>query len=299
MAQADTKNVMLIGRSRTGKSTIKMLLVDPTKIPEDMDLKSGTKEPLFQSYHIAEKQVILNIIDTPGLFERGIDADKLRDNKTILKTIKICVNREITKFHFICFCVSIISGINQQDIESLVLLTEYLGSELSRNSCLIITHCESKNDTQRDKMHKQLFEDSYFKAIASFFELGIFFTGSINWDDYNNGHKSIIGQFKTSISYRTTLIDLFGDNSVEPFQINAKLIKRLLEGSKEENAQRELEKTIEEQAKYIDELIQIYQKGEASVKPIIEKIRATNQRMITKSGVSGIQENNLPECNPS
>jgi predicted GTPase len=78
-----------------------------------LTLKSGTKDPVFESYHVKDNQVVLNIIDTSGLFERSNNEIDIRDNETILKTIGICINREITKFHVVCFCVAITEGINQ------------------------------------------------------------------------------------------------------------------------------------------------------------------------------------------
>jgi predicted GTPase len=108
---------MLIGRARVGKSTIKSLFVDPTIVPDDLTFKADTKGPVFESFHAKDNQIVLNIIDTFGLFERSNNDIDIRDNETILKTIGICINQEITKFHGVCFCVAITEGINQQDIE--------------------------------------------------------------------------------------------------------------------------------------------------------------------------------------
>lgn len=226
VAKAEHKNIMFIGRTRTGKSTIKALLVNPTEVPDDLSLKSGTKEPLFESFHVSDNRMVLNIIDTPGLFEHGSVEVDIRDNETILRTIEICANREITKFHVVCFCVAITAGINEQDIRSLKLLVKFLGDEISRNSCLIVTHCESKNEIQRGNMIKELSEDVYFKEIAPFFQLGVFFSGSLNRDDYNHGNSNLLKQFVTISSYREELIKLFtGD--IEPFPISDMVISAI------------------------------------------------------------------------
>lgn len=171
ISRADQRNIMFIGRSRTGKSTIKSILVDPTIVPDDLTLKSGTRNPLFETFHIYDNQIVLNIIDTPGLFERSTEIIDIRDNEAILNTIEVCINREITKFHVICFCVAITVGINQEDIDSLKLLVQFLGEEISKNSCLIIARCESKNDAQRKKMREELESDAHFKDIVGFFQL--------------------------------------------------------------------------------------------------------------------------------
>lgn len=223
VTRAEQRNIMLIGRTRTGKSTIKSLLVNPTVVPSDLTLKSDTRDPVFESFHINENNMVLNIIDTPGLFEHGNTEVDVRDNQVIMRTIEICANREITKFHAICFCVAITTGINKEDIASLKLLAQFLGDEISRNSCLIITRCESKNETQRNKMNAELMEDVYFKEIEHFFQLGVLFSGSLNPDDYEQANDSLYHQFITISDYRADMIKLF-TGKIEPFLIRDSLI---------------------------------------------------------------------------
>ncbi|CAF2040924.1 unnamed protein product [Rotaria magnacalcarata] len=210
MKKVEHKNILLIGRTRTGKSTIQSLLIDPTNVPEELTLRSGTRDPHFQAFHLQEDDVVLNIIDTPGLFEHSNDQMDIRDNETILKTIGFCINMEIAKFHAICFCVSLVAGINAEDINSLKLLAQYLGQETAKNSCVIITRCESISKKQREKLKKELIEDFDFKQIAPFFKLGIYFSGSINRDDLSRGNEeTVYHQYSTISDYREELIDLF------------------------------------------------------------------------------------------
>ena len=276
---ADQRNIMLLGRTRTGKSTIKSLLVDPTVVPDDMTLKSGTKDPLFESFHVRDNQIVLNIIDTPGLFEHSNNQVDIRDNETILRTIKICANREITKFHVICFCVAITAGINEQDIQSLKLLVDFLGKGISRNSCLIITRCESKTDKQRATMQSELLEDSYFKEIASFFQLGIFFSGSIDPDDYTQGNDSIVDQFLTVSEYRTKLIETFTSN-IEPFPITETLLSQIKkvqdEAALKEAELDSLRITADEQERLIKELKEARAGDQKEMQEMLDKMLAMN-----------------------
>lgn len=278
VTKADQRNIMLIGRTRTGKSTIKSLLVKPTAIPDDLTLKSGTRDPLFESFHVHDNAMVLNIIDTPGLFEHAGKEIDLRDNDTILRTIKICLNREITKFHVICFCIAITNGINQEDIESVQLLINFLGQDISRNSCLIVTRCESKNDNQRNKMRSELMEDAYFKDIAPYFQLGVFFSGSINRDDYNKGNESIYDQFFTISDYRSKLIKMFM-TEIEPFPIAETLISQMKNFKDEEELKdielKELQTQADKQAQIIEELTAARTSDKQSMSGIIDRLVAT------------------------
>jgi septin family protein len=249
------KNIMLIGRTRTGKSTIQNVLVDPRKIGAESTLYAQTRYAEFQSYIVegsvakldqqpvpthtedTNRQVddqetstdlensregavtVLNIIDTPGLFEHAASAEDIQDNTAILKTIETCIRREITKFHLVCFCASFESGINDQDIASLKLLVEFLGKDISKNACLIVTRCESKDQKQRDKLIKEIKNDIHFKEIEPYFQKGIHFSGALNRDNWNKAQrKTLEDQFETICEYREDLINLFS-SATDPFEI--------------------------------------------------------------------------------
>jgi GTP-binding protein EngB required for normal cell division len=278
VTRTEHKNVMLIGRTRVGKSTMKSLLVDPTVVPDDSTLKSGTREPLFESFHVHDNHIVLNIIDTPGLFEHGNDEIDVRDNETILHTIEICANREITKFHVVCFCVAITAGINREDIDSLKLLVEFLGKDISKNSCLIVTRCESKDEKQREKMRAELFEDNYFKEIAPFFKLGILFSGSLDPDDYNKGNDSLLDQFITISDYRMKLVELF-TSEIEPFPMSDMLMSHIRR-IRDEESLKDIELQViraqnQEQTRIIEELRVARLDDQRDTADIIERLLAT------------------------
>lgn len=98
---------------------------------------SETKGPVFTSFVIPNANLVLNIIDTPGVFERSNKQELIRSDEAILQAIVQCVNLELTKFHLVCFAFSMTAGIQRDDMEALKLFMDRLGPEVSLNACLI------------------------------------------------------------------------------------------------------------------------------------------------------------------
>jgi hypothetical protein len=221
------KTILIIGRKRTGKSTLKNLLVNPTIVPDQMTIESCTRDATFETFGIEENGLSLNIIDTSGLCEHGTEEFSERDNAIIRNTIEQCMNREITQFHLLCFCISLTTGITNSDIQLLRLLTEQFGNDVTKNLCLIFTHCESKTKDQCDEMLRQLSNDQNYQIAASFFQRGIHFSGALDPDAWESVQKeSLFAQFVRISEYRTELIEFF-TNDIQPFNMSQTQINNL------------------------------------------------------------------------
>ncbi|CAF1433573.1 unnamed protein product [Adineta steineri] len=224
-----------------------------------MSLKAGTRDPQFSSFFVADKQLVLNIIDTPGLFERGNKSGDLRDNNTIMDAIAACINNEITKLHMVCFCVAVCNGINQEDIDSIIALKNFLGETVTENACLIITHCESDDQQQQEKWRQELLDDKDFGTILPCLKKGIFFSGSLKREDVNRGYReSVMNQFETIIKYRETLLELFIEEK-NPFLITETKISEIREWQQRrqntvDEAERKLENLKNEKQEEINRL---------------------------------------------
>lgn len=224
ISQTTIHNIILIGRSRAGKSTVRKTLIDPMSKSVQLHLYAETKDvdlaslqvdqmsdrppSAEQSRYNANNRFILNIIDTPGLFEIKKDVDVARDNDQLLMTIRNGLTRIGTSYHYICFCISIIDGIRQEDLETLDNVLHYFGmAKFIEHICIIITRCEMKNEAQQAKLKAEL--ETQLPFVKQL-KIGVFFAGCLNNDDWKKGNTtSLRFQISNIMSYREKLLKLF------------------------------------------------------------------------------------------
>lgn len=129
------------------------------------------------------------------------------------------IRSRMTQLHFVCFCVSMDTKVNTDDLQIVQKFFDYLGPDVRKNACLIITKCESKTD-------HQLQTNLDFKVLSSQMKQGIFYTGSINIDDWIETSDIIYDQFHRVCEYRTKLLDLFIQSEIKPFDLTANILAR-------------------------------------------------------------------------
>ncbi|CAF1375009.1 unnamed protein product [Adineta steineri] len=218
------KNILLIGRTRSGKSTLKQMLTDPREVSSELTLFAQTREPRMDIVKIHHSDLTLNLIDTPGLFDRQYDSNGLLTNDECLRQIrKYCIDIHVTEFHLVCLCLSMHSGINAEDIQATRQFIEYFGPRLADHLCMIITRCESKNEGQRLLLHNEIEHDQDFGPITKQFKKGIHFSGAVNLDDWNQANNAVLLQFNTICEYRNILLNLI-EQSTSSFKIEPLLI---------------------------------------------------------------------------
>jgi hypothetical protein len=136
------------------------------------------------------------------------------------------IRSKVTQLHFVCFCVSIETNINTDDLHAIKTFFDFLGSEIRKNACLIITKCESKDEQQREKICAEARNNLDFKVLTTQMKQGIFFTGSINKDDWIDASNSVYKQFETICEYRNKLLDLFINTEIKPFDLTSNNIPK-------------------------------------------------------------------------
>ena len=181
----NTHNLLLMGKTRTGKTTIGKVLENPCYVPQDAKLHSETKEVTIDTIATTtiNNNIIycFNIIDTPGLFDRVKRSNnKQLTNQKIKKAIDKCMDKDVTNIHLFGFVISLQSNLDNEDIDSMIFVKDNYPF-LHEYICLIVTHSEETNLQQREDKINEFFQSNQIVKhnLKDFFGKKIFFMGSL------------------------------------------------------------------------------------------------------------------------
>jgi len=126
------------------------------------------------------KSFSFNIMDTPGLFE--VRSDKKRSNEEILEAIMAVVKDSVTSLSAVFLVFPFTSVFNQEDLQTLNCIQEFLGSTdvVKSKVYLIFSKADSfQLENLCDRLNEFL-ESEISKAFMEFCRGGIYFTGAIS-----------------------------------------------------------------------------------------------------------------------
>ncbi|CAF1548842.1 unnamed protein product [Adineta ricciae] len=120
------RNLLLLGRTRTGKSTISEVISDPACVAKDAKLFSETRKITLNrvAANHREQTCYFNIIDSPGLYDNTIEQKEHLTNEKIRQYINECITKDVTDIHAFGFVFSANGGINSEDIKSMIFVKE-------------------------------------------------------------------------------------------------------------------------------------------------------------------------------
>jgi hypothetical protein len=141
------RNVLILGKSRAGKSTLQGMLEDPALFALPMSLFRGTKDATLRQTLLEwqGQRYLFNVLDTPGLFEKEAKSKSgKRDNTTLLDMLQEDIEEVMDVVH----CVFIVLPLHwdSDDIESVSTFLNFfkggetvvsLGSEPHTLSCFL------------------------------------------------------------------------------------------------------------------------------------------------------------------
>lgn len=206
------RSIVLIGRSRTGKTTM-------TKVIEDIFYRSGDIELYSESKGVEFLKVAkdasdgtrlyFNVVDTPGFFEQTTMELTSNSNERIKQFLDSCLDHDVTNVHLFAFVFSLTAGINAEDIATMKFVKEKYPT-LGGYMALVVTHCEKLDNEKREALIQKFFQHREIKAsnLDNFFRQGIFYMGCLQRDSFEKKHEDdIYDQYKNILEMRTTFIE--------------------------------------------------------------------------------------------
>jgi len=181
LEETETRNVIMVGRTRSGKSTTIGVLKDTCFKPEGFSIFSQTEDPKFSSFALMakKKKFTINMIDTPGLFEQKQSGEQARDNQMIVRTIQECVEHEVTSVNSVMIFATFEGGINPNDIDALSHFLHLFGAD-GVNIALCITRSENRSNKSKEDLVSQLQKHSTLGKIISERKIAILFMGCVD-----------------------------------------------------------------------------------------------------------------------
>jgi len=218
----ETRNILLCGRTRSGKSTTMGVLKDPCYVPRNTSIFSETQNPKFQSFAINNRyeklveKFTINIIDSPGLFEvRGKESSESeRSNEMISQTIAKCLENEITNINGIILFSTFEAGINQQDILAMKIFLDMFGG-CGVSVCLCITHADKHTEKWCESIKSELTQHKELAPLIEREKMPILFMGCVNYNDkvYTSA-DDLLDDWKSVYGWRKELLDwIFAANN--------------------------------------------------------------------------------------
>lgn len=183
--EAKTINVLLVGRSQSGKSTVVSTLVDPQVALTGLSF-SETRDPSCHALALLHRDTkinyVLNVIDTPGLKEKRLNSSESREDDEILKLVRLFIMENVTTMNVVCF-VSKIGQTHELDVDVFLKIRDFLGPEYSPNAMLLLTHCDQKEEASAEQYIMDLNNYDPTKQILEYCQLGVFQYGTLDYDE--------------------------------------------------------------------------------------------------------------------
>jgi GTP-binding protein EngB required for normal cell division len=183
--QSNIMNIIMIGDSRAGKSTF-IQYINNINHSVSSGLYRGTVDPESQILTIKfmNKLLTVNFIDTPGLNE--VSATGSRANDHIVDLISSFVRKDITKVHLILLTVNAASGINSNQLKTIMDIATSLGREFIPNICLLISNYEHYGRSQERELKVSISNDQSLKPLKIACGAGILFTGALTNEEFKD-----------------------------------------------------------------------------------------------------------------
>lgn len=283
LEETATRNILIVGRTRTGKSTAVGVMKNPTYEPKKMSLFSDSVDAKFQSFSLDARgsegscKYTVNVIDTPGLKEVKAKNEVARSDEVIMDTINLCLKNEITKINVLLIFISFEIGVTEDDVDAFKqYLAAFLHDEIT--ICMCITRAEEKTKAWRESIIEQLQNHSYFSEVLARKNVFVTFIGCVETT-----------RFQT-LSSTSDLQKLY----INVYQMRESLLKVIFDATKQVKLsnlpiaakfQEKLGAVFESQYEILKSLSDLSKLDEENIKGLVTHFAANTNLMLSYEGL--------------
>ena len=181
MQASQKRNIIILGRTGTGKKTIANKLLGDERFQVDSAMTSVTRKIRSMK---AEENVHYNIkiVDTLGPYSEKIDQEWL------FKEIHQHCTGDCDEIHLILFTFRY--GVyEQREIDIVTAICEHFQDQIPKISALVITGCESLDEEGRRSLKDELRTEIITRRVVQLMHKGIFPVGFPNLKDIKPAFK--------------------------------------------------------------------------------------------------------------
>jgi GTP-binding protein EngB required for normal cell division len=176
-------DVLILGESRTGKSTWKNVLRNPNHITQ-LEVWRGTKNPETTNtlFKIGGRFISVNIIDTPGFGEASAAA---RTDDDLRNLITKFVKEDITRLNLVLIAINGSGGMTASQVKNITNCIKFLGKQISPKTCFLVTHFENRTAADEQKWVADFTNNPNMRFLMRACGGGFLFTGALNKNQFD------------------------------------------------------------------------------------------------------------------
>ena len=177
------RNIVVLGKTGAGKSTVANQILGTDIFEVSTSIQSVTRRIKNGEAKLTVDDVDYNIkiIDTVGLFDTGAIT-----NNEIIRVIKTHFQQQVPEGVNLVLFVFKEGRFTKEEKETFDYIIAKFSKEISDISALVITNCELKSETAREKIIAEFRENVTTKPIAEFVKKGIFTVGFPNIEEIDD-----------------------------------------------------------------------------------------------------------------
>jgi GTP-binding protein EngB required for normal cell division len=182
----EERNVVLVGKMQCGKTGIIKSFINPRHAMSKgahADTRAASKYVLSLFDCANQRTMVLNFVDTPGLYEIRKDTLEIRTNDVLKDLMITFMQNDLCYVNLLCFVIDIDRTTDDLDVKAWEELIALFGDLYSDVSLIVFTHCDRKSDSKRKELISDILEGDKTKFIASYCKKGYICMGALDKDD--------------------------------------------------------------------------------------------------------------------